>query len=104
MLVSAAIQVNGQTLVEADEGYFRELIARSHRGGISSWSNFIYGYPFARAPGEHQPSGTMNASRVQNLRLVLEVRGGYDWEVKVFCVGLNWLRFQNGMANSIFED
>lgn len=104
MLVSATIQVNGQTLIEAEEGYFREAIARAHKGGIVPFKNYIYGYPFARHPGEHQPSGTMNASRVQNLRLSLEVRGGYDWEVKVFCIGLNWLRFQNGMANSVFED
>jgi hypothetical protein len=27
-----------------------------------------------------------------------------NWEVKVFCIGLNWLRFENGMANPIFED
>lgn len=106
LLVTAEVQANGVTLCQSDEGYFRDLIARVHRGGVVSYASFIYGYPFARHPGAHQPSGTLNASRVQNLRLILEVKGagGVEWEVKVFCVGINWLRFQNGMANAIFED
>lgn len=105
MLVSAAIQVNGVTICEAEEEYYRDLIARHHRGGIVPYTRFIYGYPFARHPAEHQPSGTLNASRVQNLRLTLEVKGGVgvEWEVKVFCIGLNWLRFQNGIANAVFD-
>lgn len=106
LLVSAVLQVNGVTICDAPEDYYRELIARHHRGGIIPYNKFIYGYPFARHPGEHQPSGTLNASKVQSLRLVLEVKGGggVEWEVKVFCMGLNWLRFQNGMANPIFDD
>ena len=104
LLLNAVVQVNGTTICDASEDYYREIIARHHRGGITSYNKFIYGYPFARHPGEHQPSGTLNASKVQSLRLVLEVKGGVEWEVKVFCMGLNWLRFQNGMANPIFED
>lgn len=112
LLLSASIQVNGITIVEAEEIYFREILARHHKGGIVAFNRFLYGYPFAREPGQHQPSGTLNASRVQNLRLNLEVKSvpggpgdpGVEWEVKVFCCALNWLRFQNGMANPIFED
>ena len=104
LLVNAVVQVNGVTICDAEEGYYRELIARHHRGGIVPYEKFIYGYPFARHPGDHQPSGTLNASRVQSLRLVLEVKGGAEWEVKVFCLGINWLRFQNGLAGSVFED
>jgi hypothetical protein len=109
LLLNATIQANGVTLCEAEEQYFRQLAAQAHRGGIVPYSAFIYGYPFARNPGEHQPSGSMNASRVNSLRLTLEVRppggvGDGDWEVKVFCIGLNWLRFENGIANPMFED
>lgn len=106
LLISASIQVNGVTIVDAEEIYFRELIARHHKGGVVAFNRFLYGYPFAREPGQHQPSGTLNASRVQNLRLNLEVKSipGVEWEVKVFCCALNWLRFQNGLANPVFED
>ena len=109
MLVSATIQLNGTVLCEADEQFYREGIAAAHKGGYAAYSRFIYGYSFAKTPGEHQPSGSMNASRLNALRLVLDVTppGGVldnTWEVKVFCIGLNWMRFENGLANPMFED
>ena len=110
LLKYAKIQVNGITLCEAPEDYYRQLIANHHKGGVVSYNRFIYGYPFANHPSEeHQPSGTLNASRVQNLRLTLEVKqpaSNFDttWEVKVYCIGLNWLRFENGIANKVFSD
>jgi hypothetical protein len=108
LLKSAALQVNGITLCEAEEQYFRQLIAQTHKGGTAAYDAFIYGYPFAREPGEHQPSGSLNASRTTSLRLTLEVQPPPDntdgWEVVVFCLGLNWMRFENGLANALFED
>lgn len=110
LLIRAVLQVNGQTLCDAPEQYYRQLIATHHKGGIVPYRRFIYGYPFARHPSEeHQPSGSLNASRVQSIRLTLEVKqpiSQYDtgWEVKVFCIGLNWIRFENGIANKLFTD
>jgi hypothetical protein len=108
LLRAAAVQANGTTLCEAEEGYFRNLIAQHHKGGVVGYRNLIYGYPFARTPGRGPPSGTMNASRLNSLRLTLDVRppGGVldgAWEVKVFCIGFNWLRFEHGIANPIFD-
>lgn len=109
MLVAAQIQINGIELISAGEEYFRQLISRHHRGGIAGYASFLYGYPFARNPGEHQPSGTLNASRAQSLRLTLTVTppGGIynqEWEVVVFVVGLRWTRFENGICNKMFTD
>ena len=109
LLDSAAIQVNGTVLCEADEQFFRQNIASAHKGGFTAYSRFIYGYSFSKHPGEHQPSGSINASRVNTLRLTLNVKpplGVEDssWEVKVFCLALNWMRFENGLANAVFED
>lgn len=110
MLVAAKIQANGLTLVEAEEQYFRQLLGRHHRGGDVPFTNFVYGYPIARWPGEqHQPSGSINASRLNTLRLTLDVRPpsgslNTEWEVKVFCLSLNWYRFQNGILNRMFQD
>jgi len=69
----------------------------------------VYGYSFAARPSEHNPSGTMNASRLSSLRLTLEVKppGGVDdteWEVHVFVFGFQWLRFENGICNKMFID
>ena len=112
MMVSGVIQANGITIVEAEEQFYRQLIARHHRGGIVSYNQFLYGYPFAKWPGDvHQPTGSINASRLQNLRLTLDIRPPQNpdgsaaaWDVKVFCVDLNWLRFQNGICNRMFTD
>jgi hypothetical protein len=106
-LVSAELQINGIQVVSAGEQYFRQLIARHHRGGISPFASFVYGYPFARNPGQHQPSGTLNASRSQSVRLTMTVTppgGPFDqeWEVVVFVLGFRWLRFENGIANKMF--
>jgi hypothetical protein len=111
LLVKAAIQVNGITMIEADELYFRQHIARRHKGGYEAFSNYVYGFSFAERPGDHQPTGSINASRTNSLRLTLEISPpkGFDWrikewEVKVYCMALNWLRFENGLANAVFED
>ena len=110
MLKKAILQVNGQTLCDASEQYYRQLIGNYHSGGVVPYRRFIYGYPFARHPSEvHQPSGSLNASRAQSIRLTLEVKqpqSSFDtsWEVKVFCIGLNWIRFENGIANKLFTD
>jgi hypothetical protein len=110
LLKRAIIQVNGITICDAPEQYYRQLISTHHKGGIISYKKFIYGYPFAFHPvEEHQPSGSLNASRIQSLRLVLEIQQpssiyNNGWEVKVFCNGLNWLRFENGICNKLFSD
>jgi hypothetical protein len=106
LLVSAGLRVNGIPIVEAEEEFFRSHIASKHRGGFAGYSRFMYGWSFAETPGQFQPSGSANMSRANSLRLTLEVRAppGDSWEVKVFCVALNWMRYENGLANAVFED
>jgi hypothetical protein len=119
---NAIIQINGVELINADGDYFRNKIASVHAGGYNAYSNFIYGYNFAREPAKHQPSGSFNASRSNSVRLTLDVSiprpiyassmeaPGWDeealrgWEIKVIIVGLNWLRFENGISNLLFKD
>ena len=85
------------------------MIGKKHKGGIVPYHRYIYGYTFGEHPSEHQPSGSLNASRLQNIRLTLEIQPpnsiyNKGWEVKVFCIGLNWLRFENGICNKLFTD
>ena len=117
LLESASIWINGIPFIEQDGDWFRQHIASMHNGGIVAWNRYIYGYSFARTPGAHQPSGTVNMSRATSVQLRLTVRapkratvtGDFDesvragWEVHAYCVGLNWLRFENGIANRIFS-
>jgi hypothetical protein len=104
LLKSASIQFNGVEIVNADEQFFRSHLAKKH-SSISSYKNFIYGYSFASLPGEHQPSGTLNASRLQTIRLTLNIAfiPNDMWVVKVFFTTIQWLRFLYGMANPMFQ-
>ena len=66
----------------------------------------------------HQPSGSGNLSRASSIRLDLTVRvppavavpPGFDaevgqgWEVFVFAIHQNWVRFENGLCQKIFSD
>jgi len=107
LLKSASLQFNGVEIVNSDEQFFRRTISTAHKSSASAYFSYIYGYSFAKNPGQHQPSGTLNASRLQTIRLTLNVASPASndlWEVKVFVIGLQWLRFQNGMANQMFQN
>lgn len=108
MLENATLQVNGIQMVQGTGDFFRRQISQHHRGGIVAYNNFVYGYSFAKQPGLQNPSGWMNASRSSDVRLRVEVRppGGtedLEFEVCVFALSLNWVRFENGIANRVFS-
>jgi hypothetical protein len=119
----ATLRVNGSEVVSAEGDWFREQIAQQHRGGITAYSSYVYGFSFAKYPDDHQPSGTANMSRSTSVTLRLTVNqpiqvdlttlnppcnfdpavvGG--WEVFVYAMHYNWLRFENGICNRVFTD
>ncbi len=119
----ANIRINGSELVSADGEWFREHIAAAHKGGIITYNSYTYGYSFARYPEEHQPSGTANMSRATSVTLNLRVNQPIQrplsslsppcvfdaaavngWEVFVFAIHYNWLRFENGICNPMFSN
>jgi len=122
-LSSATIRINGAEVITAEGDWFRDHIAMKHKGGITSFQSDVYGYSFAEYPDQHQPSGTANMSRATSITLKLKVRtpiatdlstlgspcvfdpvtvGG--WEIFVYAIHYNWLRFENGICNRIFSD
>jgi hypothetical protein len=116
----ATLRINGMEVISTDGEWFREHIAGKHAGGFISWASYVYGYSFAEYPDNHQPSGTANMSRTNSITLNLRVNtsipfqlkqgeefdpitiGG--WEVFVYAIHLNWLRFENGICNKMFSD
>lgn len=116
----ASIRLNGSELISADGNWFREHISSLHKGGFISYASYTYGYSFASYPDQHQPSGTANMSRTTSISLNLRVNtpivkqlnpsavfdpntvGG--WEVFVYAIHYNWIRFENGICNRIFSD
>jgi hypothetical protein len=68
----------------------------------------VYGYVFSRAPGERQPAGHVNMSRANDVKLALTVElpaDGLDqeWTVAVYAHCMNWIRFENGLANRLYS-
>jgi hypothetical protein len=113
MLVGATLQVNGIDLVQQDGEFFRRQISQRHRGGIAGYNNFVYGYVFAQNPGRQNPNGWMNASRSQDVRIRMDIQPpaplipnvpvDLEFEVVVYSISLNWVRFENGIANKVFS-
>jgi hypothetical protein len=108
MLVSATLQVNGITLVQRPGEFFRRDISQNHRGGIVAYNSFVYGYTFAKFPGRQNPTGWMNSSRSTDVRWRMDIKppGGsedLEFEVVVFALSMNWVRFENSIANKVFS-
>jgi hypothetical protein len=123
-LQTATIRVNGSEVISAEGDWFRHHIASKHSGGIAAYQSHLYGYSFSERPESHQPSGTANMSRATSVTLTLRVNqpmakdlttlsnpscvfdqvtvGG--WEVFMYAIHYNWLRFENGICNRMFTD
>jgi hypothetical protein len=65
-------------------------------------------YSFCLKPGEHQPSGTCNFSRIDNARLVLNIKGGAtgmtSQSLYVFALNYNVLRIMSGMGGLAYSN
>jgi hypothetical protein len=64
----------------------------------------FYTYNFALRPGEHQPSGTCNFSRIDSAVLLLTFPTGLTGTIKVYAVNYNILRVVSGMAGVAYSN
>lgn len=112
LLRHATIKVDGAEWINADESYFRSSYAGQHSGITAGFNSFIYHYSFGCSGGrgeDIQPGAAVNAS-VTPVSLVLNVRQPglvsdeeRGWEVIVFVLYRNWLRYQQGLMAPLFE-
>ena len=68
--------------------------------------NYIYSYSFALKPEEHQPSGTCNFSRIDNvtLRLIREKTQCEEYNIRVYALNYNILLIKSGMGGLVFSN
>ena len=73
-------------------------------GAVADSDNkhFVYLYSFALKPGEHQPSGTCNFSRIDNA--VLQMKHSGAASVSVHAVNYNVLRVMSGMGGLAYSN
>jgi hypothetical protein len=74
LLQDAVLQVDGYDRFEVrDSGYFR-LTQPFQYHTSTDVQQFIYLYSFALRPEDMQPSGSLNASRIDNMNLIVNLR------------------------------
>lgn len=95
-------EINGIDITEFKPSapYFTSI--PSYYSTSYSRGNFvtIFVYPFCLSTGKHQPSGTLNFSRVDTFKIISQ-------EVltkPVYAVNYNILRVQNGMAGVVYAN
>ena len=98
-VTSAKLQLNGQDRFSERSGsYFNLVQPYQHHTCIPS--DGIYVYSFALNPEQHQPSGTVNMSRIDNATLHLTAGGAGN--LHVFAVNYNVLRIMAGIKECIY--
>jgi hypothetical protein len=109
LLSTASIQLDGQERFDArDAGYFRLVQPFQYHTTIPH-DDFIYVYSFSLRPEDQQPSGSLNASRIDNITMSVgitpdanlsPVRG--NGTIRVYAVNHNVLRIVNGFGGVLF--
>ena len=105
-LISARLMVGNAVWRDEAEQWWSLDYGLAHRGGVRLYYGYVYGIVLGAAADwtteDFQPAGTVNASRT-DLRLDLTLKAG-EWDLYVFGVGVNWLRFARGLAVPLFKD
>jgi hypothetical protein len=100
---SAKLQLNGHDRFSAREGrYFNLVQPFQHHTRIPSGG--IYVYSFALNPEQHQPSGTVNMSRIDNATLQLTLSSDDACKLRVYAVNYNVLRIMSGMGGLAYSN
>jgi hypothetical protein len=103
---TAKLQLNGHDrFTERDAAYFRLVQPFQHHTRVPN--KYIYCYSFALNPEAHQPSGTCNFSRLDNVTLNLSGMSGNHTtagELLVYAVSNNILRITSGMGGLAYSN
>ena len=126
LITQAVLQVDGYDRFDTrDAGYFRLVQPFTYHSNVPK--NFIYIYSFSLRPEELQPSGSLNASRIDNIILQIGMRPDYkgpmtitmpnnrvtmnpyytpprgNCHARVYAKNHNVLRIVNGFAGLLFK-
>lgn len=109
-IVSAKIQLDGQDRFERRTAPYFRLVQPYQRHTTTPVLSFIYVYSFALRPEDAQPSGSVNASRIDSFNLLFDMcdtqctdppRGNAT--ATVYAVNHNILRVIDGFGGLLFK-
>ena len=107
LLSSAILQLDGQDrFQERDAGYFR-LVQAWQRHTVIPNDDFLYLYSFAIKPEDLQPTGSLNASRINSIIWQLTTNQGTapprgDCACRIYATNHNVLRVVDGFGGLLF--
>jgi len=102
---NAKLMLNGNDrFAERNAMYFTHVQPYQHHTNIPPQDQYINVYSFALKPEEHQPSGTLNMSRIDTAQLKLSFAADTEGEVKIYAHSYNVLRILSGMGGLAYSN
>lgn len=102
-LTDGKLQLNGHDRFAVRQAkYFNLVQPYQHFTRIPARG--VYVYSFALKPEEHQPSGTVNMSRIDNATLLLTTASSAASKVRIYAVNYNVLRIMSGMGGLAYSN
>ena len=103
---SAKIMFNGiDRIEEKDAEYYNYLQPFQHHSGTGKLG--LYSYSFALYPEEYQPSGSVNASRINKIQFYLKLKKtrdpSYKYDVVFYVINYNILKIMSGIASVAYS-
>ena len=100
----AKIQLNGNDRFAERKGPYFSYVQpyQHHEHTPSIYNNGINIYSFAIKPEEHQPSGTLNMSRIDTA--VLSIASSVNGTIYIYTVNYNVLRILSGMGGLAYSN
>lgn len=96
-LIDAKLQLNGHDRFSTRKaGYFNLVQPFQHHTRGPSVG--IYAYSFGLKPEEHQPSGSVNMSRIDNATLQMTLASSAPIRIYTYAISYNVLRVVSGMG------
>jgi hypothetical protein len=113
LMINAKFQLDGQDRFDTRDPVFFRLVQPYQRHTTIPSDQYIYVYSFALRPEDQQPSGTLNASRIDNIVLQIGLQDpnlAYntstqfgDMTAYIYAKNYNVLRVIDGYAGLLFS-
>ena len=107
---SSTLYINGTPIFEnVSDTFTHNVVHENHTQFLPDFSLYyvaLYTWPFSLCLSKQQPTGTLNFSRLDNAKLMLDspTVGPGTTSVRVYAVNYNILRIKNGMAGVAFSN
>ena len=95
------LQINGTDIAESKTATPNFVQVPAYYHMPSSTAPDIFVYPFCLDTAKHQPTGTLNFSRIDSARIISESN---TIDADVYAVNYNILRIQNGMGGVVYAN